>query len=109
MSGTEFYSPLDASERILANGRPLAPQEFVKLSDEEMKDPHNARLISEGKLLEVVKVERTQAELQAQAAELKIDGRSNMSKSQLKEAIDAKLASDAHIATARQEAEEANQ
>ena len=48
---TEFYAPHDVSERILASGRPFAPGEFTELTSEEQKDPHNARLIEEGKLL----------------------------------------------------------
>lgn len=37
----------------LANGRPVAPGEYVKLSKEEINDHHNAQLIEDGKLIEV--------------------------------------------------------
>lgn len=109
MSGTTFYSPLDATERILANGRPLAPREFVELSEEEQKDPHNARLIAEGKLIQEVIVEQTLEQLRATAGELEVPGRSDMTKAQLKKAINDKMAKDAEQATADAAAEEANQ
>lgn len=35
----------------LADGRPVAPGEFVNLSDEEMEDPHNAMLATDGHLI----------------------------------------------------------
>jgi hypothetical protein len=35
----------------LADGRMLAIGEFVELDDEDLKDPHNARLIEEGLLV----------------------------------------------------------
>lgn len=53
MSGDQFYSPLDASERLLASGRPLAPRELFTLTKKEQEDPHNKRLIEEGKILAV--------------------------------------------------------
>jgi hypothetical protein len=37
----------------LHDGSPLEPGEFVQLDDDAITDPHNARLISEGLLLEV--------------------------------------------------------
>lgn len=52
-SGSEYYSPHDASERILASGRPLRPGQRFKLTDKDAKDPHNKRLIDEGQLLKV--------------------------------------------------------
>lgn len=109
MSGTEFYSPLGASERILASGRPLAEREFVELSEEDQKKPHNARLIEEGHLIPVVHIQQTQDELQSQAAALDVKGRSNMNKDQLREAINQKLAEDAAAATERANAKESNQ
>lgn len=47
----KFYAPHDSTERLLADGRPFEPGEYVTLSKEEMKDPHNKRLVDEGKLL----------------------------------------------------------
>lgn len=49
----KFYSPLDASERILSSGRPLAPGEFFDLDQEEQDDEFNKRLIDEGQILPV--------------------------------------------------------
>lgn len=49
----EVYSPHDASERILASGRPLAPGERAKVTADELKEPHNKRLLDEGQLLKV--------------------------------------------------------
>lgn len=37
----------------LTGGRFVAPEETVKLSAEELKDPHNASLVEEGKLLKL--------------------------------------------------------
>lgn len=109
MSGNKFYSPLGASERILANGRPLAQREFVTLTEGEMKDPHNARLIEEGHLIPVVKTEQTLEQLRAQAADLEIEGRSVMSKSALQKAITKKMDANAAEATALANAQEGNQ
>lgn len=110
----EFYSPLDASERILASGRPLAPREFVKLTKEEQKDPHNARLIKEGKLIKKVIVESRASEatledLQTQAKFLDIEGRSSMNKAELERAIDGALEAKAAEATRQHNAQEGNQ
>lgn len=52
---TKFYSPVDATERILANGRPVAPGETFELKGDDLKDPHNKRLIEEGQILEIKK------------------------------------------------------
>lgn len=105
----KFYSPWDASERILASGRPLSPGEFVELTDEEMKDPHNKRLLAEGNLLQIVKVEQSLESLQNQAKLLEIEGRSKMSKPQLERAIQEHNERLAEEATARREAQEGNQ
>lgn len=53
----KFYSPVDATERILASGRPVAPGETFDLKAEEVKDPHNKRLIEEGQIIEIKKQE----------------------------------------------------
>lgn len=53
----EVYSPHDASERILASGRPLAPGEYAEVTAKELKEPHNKRLLDEGQLLKVPKKE----------------------------------------------------
>lgn len=42
----------DASERVLADGRVLVPGEPVELKPEEAREPHNARLIEEGQIVE---------------------------------------------------------
>lgn len=92
MSGTTFYSPLDATERILADGRPLAPREFVELSTKEQREPHNARLIEEGKLIPLEYNEQNLEQLRGAAAALDIQGRSNMNKDELEQAIREKRA-----------------
>lgn len=46
-----FYSPHDATERILDSGRPLAPGEYFDLKKEEVEA--NKRLIEEGQILPV--------------------------------------------------------
>jgi len=52
---TKFYSPVEATERILANGRPVAPGEQFELKGDELKDEHNKRLIEEGHIVEIKK------------------------------------------------------
>jgi hypothetical protein len=49
----QFVAPIDQSERVLADGRVLVPGEPVDLDDDAQQDPHNARLIEEGQLLEI--------------------------------------------------------
>lgn len=53
----KFSSPIDASERTLADGRVVVPGEPIELSKDDLKDPHNMRLIEEGQLLEIKKEE----------------------------------------------------
>jgi hypothetical protein len=36
----------------LAGGQPVAPGDYVELSEEDLKDPHNAMLLEDGKLIE---------------------------------------------------------
>jgi hypothetical protein len=49
----EFTMSLSASHpEDLASGRVISPGESVKLTDDELKEPHNKRLIDEGVLLE---------------------------------------------------------
>lgn len=48
----KFLGVRNASERMLANGRVIVPGEPFELSDEDLKDPHNKRLISEGQIVE---------------------------------------------------------
>lgn len=50
---TSFYSPHDASERILASGRPLVSGEYFELTTEEQKEPHNQRLLEDGQIQKV--------------------------------------------------------
>lgn len=52
---TKYYSPVEATERILASGRPVAPGEQFELKADEQKDPHNKRLIDEGQIVEIKK------------------------------------------------------
>lgn len=50
---TRFVSPIDATERVLADGRTVAPLEPFELKGDALKDPHNKRLIEEGQLIEL--------------------------------------------------------
>jgi len=52
-SGKSFVASFDVSERVLADGRIITPGEPFELSAADQKDPHNARLIEEGKFSEV--------------------------------------------------------
>lgn len=49
-SGTEYKCISDHAED-LSGGQIVAPGESVKLTEKEVEDPHNARLIEEGKLI----------------------------------------------------------
>lgn len=49
----EDYKVVSDHAEDLADGRVLAPGEVVKLSKEDLEDPHNQRLLEEGKLLDV--------------------------------------------------------
>jgi hypothetical protein len=37
----------------LANGRPVGPGDFVELTDEDLREPHNEMLAADGKLIGV--------------------------------------------------------
>ena len=56
----------------LANGRPIGPGDFVELTDEEIRDPHNETLVAEGKLIGV----EDDAEHQQTLAERRVASRS---------------------------------
>jgi hypothetical protein len=47
-----FLGVRDASERTLADGRVIVPGESFTLNAEDLKDPHNKRLIDEGQIVE---------------------------------------------------------
>lgn len=47
----EYVATLDSSERVLADGRILTPGEPVNLTADDVKDPHNKRLIDEGQIV----------------------------------------------------------
>lgn len=50
---TDYVAPIDASEYVLADGRIVVPGESVDLSDSDVDEPHNKRLIESGQLIEV--------------------------------------------------------
>jgi hypothetical protein len=52
-----IYKMVGAHAEDLADGRVLAVGEEVDLSKEEIKDPHNQRLVEEGKLIEGIQPE----------------------------------------------------
>lgn len=47
------YKVLSDHAEDLADGRMVGPGETIKLSKEDIEDPHNKRLIDEGLLLEI--------------------------------------------------------
>lgn len=51
----QFVAPVDATERVLASGRVLELGEPFEMSAEELKDPHNKRLVDEGQIVELKK------------------------------------------------------
>lgn len=53
MSKKQFYAPIGVADTMLASGRRPPIDDTFDLTDEEIKDPHNARLIEEGKIKEV--------------------------------------------------------
>lgn len=64
-----MYSPHGSSKETLASGAPLPDGDFVELTQEELEDEHNARLIEEGRLLEPSKEGENTVNQQAQADE----------------------------------------
>ena len=48
---SDSFRSVSSHVEDLASGRTLAPGEFVDLTKEEQKDPHNARLLEEGILI----------------------------------------------------------
>lgn len=73
----------------LASGRTVAPGESFYLSAAEQGDPHNKRLIDEGKVLITAsnEGELTGDALERRAKQLKIEGRSEMNADQLRAAV----------------------
>lgn len=56
---TEYKVSLDGHVIDLADGRTAGPGEFVKLTAEDLKEPHNKALIDEGHLLKVEEAKKT--------------------------------------------------
>lgn len=50
---TQYKVPLDWHIVDLADGRTAGPGDFVELTEEQVKDPHNVSLIEEGRLLKL--------------------------------------------------------
>jgi hypothetical protein len=50
---TTFSGRVGASESILEDGRVIVPGEKVDLTPEQMRDPHNKRLIDDRHIIEV--------------------------------------------------------
>jgi hypothetical protein len=46
------YRYVGSHPETLDNGSPVAPGDYVKLTDEELKSPQNASLLEEGVLVE---------------------------------------------------------
>ena len=49
----KFIAPVDATERVLSSGQVLVPGEPFELSDKDLKDEHNKRLLDEGQIVEL--------------------------------------------------------
>lgn len=49
---TKYVQPIDASEKVLADGSVPTPGEPFELKGDDLKDEHNQRLIEEGQLIE---------------------------------------------------------
>lgn len=72
----------------LADGKVLAPGDGVELSDDQLNEPHNARLVEEGVL--AAPEERTKEDLRARLDELGADQPpSKASRDELLEAVAA--------------------
>lgn len=79
------YACVSRHAEDLTGGRTLLPGERAEV---DADDPHNKRLIDEGKLVPVGEAEGPSLkELQSRAKELEVEGRSNMNKEQLAEAV----------------------
>jgi hypothetical protein len=48
---TRFYGPHGTSKEFLASGAPIPDGDFFEMTKEQANDPHNKRLIEEGKIL----------------------------------------------------------
>jgi hypothetical protein len=48
----KYLVNVGATENVLADGRVMVPGEPLELKGDAAKDPHNARLISEGQIVE---------------------------------------------------------
>lgn len=76
----------------LASGRPVVPGETFSLSKDDLKDGHNERLISEGKIIPLSEESQNsegpnRADLEAQAKKLKVTGISDKNMTELQQAI----------------------
>lgn len=47
----KFYGPHGTSKEFLASGAPIPEGDYFDLTKAELDDPHNQRLIAEGKVL----------------------------------------------------------
>lgn len=47
----KFYGPHGVAKETLASGAPIPDGDFFQLTKEDLKEPHNLRLIAEGKVL----------------------------------------------------------
>jgi len=54
---------------MLGDGRPVAPGDFVQLTDEDLKDPHNEALAADGLLLAVSDAGEAEVEKAARRVE----------------------------------------
>jgi hypothetical protein len=45
------YHFVDSHADVLSSGQPVAPGDVVDLSDNDLKQPHNASLLEDGKLV----------------------------------------------------------
>jgi pyruvate/2-oxoglutarate dehydrogenase complex dihydrolipoamide acyltransferase (E2) component len=52
---SQRYRYMGSHADMLNSGRPIEPGEFVELTEEELKEPHNAMLLEDDKLMLVDK------------------------------------------------------
>lgn len=75
----KFYGPHGVAKETLASGAPIPDGDFFEMTKSDLKEPHNQRLLEEGKVLPATDaatkatkeaVKEAKAEADARAAEI---------------------------------------